>query len=112
MKQYKIMLPGVAEAKEFVAAATKCDFDIDVYYNRVTIDAKSILGVLSLDLTKALTVEFNGENVEFETYLLEKAPSRIHAIHGDTVPFFCLPAAMRGGAGSSGSGYDGCHRLV
>ena len=73
MKQYKIMLPGVAEAKEFVAAATKCDFD------RVTIDAKSILGVLSLDLTKALTVEFNGENVEFETYLLEKAPSRIHA---------------------------------
>ena len=33
MKQYKIMLPGVAEAKEFVAAATKCDFDIDVYYN-------------------------------------------------------------------------------
>ena len=68
MKQYKIMLPGVAEAKEFVAAATKCDFDIDVYYNRVTIDAKSILGVLSLDLTKALTVEFNGENVEFETY--------------------------------------------
>ena len=79
MKQYKIMLPGVAEAKEFVAAAIKCDFDIDVYYNRVTIDAKSILGVLSLDLTKALTVEFNGENVEFETYLLEKAPSRIHA---------------------------------
>ena len=55
MKQYKIMLPGVAEAKEFVAA-TKCDFDIDVYYNRVTIDAKSILGVLSLDLTRPLTV--------------------------------------------------------
>ena len=33
-------------------------------------------------------------------------------IHGDTVPFFCLLAAMRGGAGSSGSGYDCCYRLV
>ena len=60
MKQFKIMLPNVAEAKNFVAAAAKCDFDIDVYYNRVTIDAKSILGVLSLDLTQVLTVEFNG----------------------------------------------------
>ena len=36
------------EVKEFVAAATKCDFDIDVTYNRVVIDAKSILGVLGL----------------------------------------------------------------
>lgn len=75
MKQFKIMLPGVADAKEFVLAATKCDFDIDVYYNRVTIDAKSILGVLSLDLTRVLTVEFNGENEEFEAFLDEKAPS-------------------------------------
>lgn len=75
MKQFKIMLPGIAEAKEFVAAATKCDFDIDVYYNRVTIDAKSILGVLSLDLTRVLTVEFNGDDEEFEAFLAEKAPS-------------------------------------
>ena len=48
MKEKKIMLPSVEEAKHFVAEATKCDFDIDVFYNRVTIDAKSILGVLSL----------------------------------------------------------------
>ena len=34
--------------------------------------AKSILGVLSLDLTKVLTVEFDGENKEFEDFLEEK----------------------------------------
>lgn len=79
MKQYKIMLPGVAEAKKFVAAAGKCDFDIDVYYNRVTIDAKSILGVLSLDLTRVLTVEFNGSNAEFEAYLEEQASGKCTA---------------------------------
>ena len=44
MKEKKIMLPTMAEAKRFVDEATKCDFDIDVFYNRVTIDAKSILG--------------------------------------------------------------------
>lgn len=79
MKQLKIMLPTVTEAKEFVAAAAKCDFDIDVYYNRVTIDAKSILGVLSLDLTQVLTVEFNGEDAEFEAFLAAKAPGKCSA---------------------------------
>ena len=58
----------------FVAEATKCDFDIDVFYNRVTIDAKSILGVLSLDLARVLTVQMNGDNAEFEEYLDTLAP--------------------------------------
>ena len=74
MKEKKIMLQSVAAAKQFVVEAVKCDFDIDVFYNRVTIDAKSILGVLSLDLTRALTVQYNGENEEFEQYLDSLAP--------------------------------------
>lgn len=69
MKQKKIMLTTAADAKEFVQMASKCDFDIDVFYNRVVIDAKSLLGVLSLDLTRELTVSMNGENKEFEEYL-------------------------------------------
>ena len=69
LKQKKIMLPTVADAKEFVQMASKCDFYIDVFYNRVVIDAKSILGVLSLDLTRELTVSMNGDNAEFEEYL-------------------------------------------
>ena len=58
MKQKRIMLGTVEDAKDFVAAATKCEFDIDVFYNRVVIDAKSLLGVMSLDLTRVLTVEY------------------------------------------------------
>ena len=69
VKQKKIMLPTVADAKEFVARASRCDFDIDIFYNRVVIDAKSILGVLSLDLTRELTVTVNGDDPEFEAYL-------------------------------------------
>ena len=69
MKQKRILLPTIDDAKMFVAAATQCDFDIDVYYNRVVIDAKSILGVLSLDLRNVLTVQYDGENEAFEAFL-------------------------------------------
>lgn len=65
-KQIKLTLTDV---KEFVTAAEQCDFDIDVFYNRVLIDAKSILGVLSLDLTRILTVQYAGQNQRFEKTL-------------------------------------------
>ena len=58
-----------SEVRDFVAVATKCDFDIDISYNRYTIDAKSIVGVLGLDFTKLLTVRYNGYNEEFECFL-------------------------------------------
>ena len=69
MSQSKIKLNATEEVQEFVNAATRCDFDVDVYYNRFIIDAKSILGVLSLDLTKVLTVDCHGESKEFNRTL-------------------------------------------
>lgn len=69
MSERKIRLNQMKEVKEFVAVAEKCDFDIDVYYNRITIDAKSIMGVLSLDLSQVLTVKYGGEDAQFENVL-------------------------------------------
>ena len=69
MSQSKIKLNATEEVQEFVNATTRCDFDVDVYYNRFLIDAKSILGVLSLDLTKVLTVDCHGESKEFNRTL-------------------------------------------
>lgn len=69
MKKYQIKLNATTDVKEFVRAAEKCDFDIDVFYNRFIIDAKSILGVLSMDLTRVLTVQYRGNNSEFERTL-------------------------------------------
>ena len=65
MKQKRILLPTIDDAKMFVAAATQCDFDIDVYYNRVVIDAKSIMGIFSLDLSKPIDLNIHADdNVE------------------------------------------------
>lgn len=73
MQERKIKLNELQDVKEFVSAAGKCDFDIDIFYNRVTIDAKSILGVLSMDLTHDLTVQYLGEDRSFETVLSKYA---------------------------------------
>lgn len=69
MKQRKVRFGELQDAQEFVRQAEKCEFDIDVFYNRIIIDAKSILGVMSLDLTNVLTVEYQGDNSTFEQFL-------------------------------------------
>lgn len=73
MKERKIKLSSFADARGLVKAAANCDFDIDVFYNRVVVDAKSILGVFSLDLSNILTVRFYGNDMQFESFLNEYA---------------------------------------
>lgn len=69
MKEVKIKLSSVQDAKDFVNLAGRCDFDIDLYYGHMMIDGKSLIGVLSMDLTRILVVKFEGENIEFEDFL-------------------------------------------
>ncbi len=69
MKMQRNIRLGFDEVKDFVEAASRCDFDIDISYNHYTVDAKSILGVYGLDLTKMLTVSCNGYCAEFDRYL-------------------------------------------
>jgi phosphocarrier protein HPr len=68
MRERKIKL-SFDDAREFVKTASRCDFDINVFYNRVIIDAKSILGVLGLDFNQTLTVQYAGEDGEFESLI-------------------------------------------
>lgn len=69
MMERQIKLNAVEDAKELAKAAGKCNFDIDIFYNRVIIDAKSILGILSLDFTRVLTVKCYGEDQRFNRTL-------------------------------------------
>ena len=61
------------EVQHFVDVTSRCDFDIDISYNRVIIDAKSFLGVLSLDLNRELTVKYGGHDMNFENVLSKYA---------------------------------------
>lgn len=66
MIERKIKLSDTEEVKDFVRAAGKCNFDIDVCYNRAVIDAKSLLGMLYLGIGNELTVRYGGNDVCFE----------------------------------------------
>lgn len=65
MIERHIRLNETKDVHEFVAEAVKCDFDIDISCSRIIIDAKSILGILSMDLTRVLTVRCYGESQRF-----------------------------------------------
>lgn len=68
MVERQIKLTAMEDVKDFVKEASKCDFDIDIFYNRVVVDAKSILGVFSMDLTRVLTVRCNGQSERFNNF--------------------------------------------
>ena len=61
---------SVDEVQNFVNVASKCDFDIDMRFNKVIVDAKSFLGVLSL-LSHPVMIFSQESNSEFEK-MLEK----------------------------------------
>ena len=62
----KILLNSIDNVKKFVNIATKQTFDIYLQSGRYIIDAKSIMGIFSLDLTK--TIELVVENVTVEEF--------------------------------------------
>ena len=79
-KQRKIKLTTIMDVKEFVTVAGECDFDVNIFYNHIIVDAKSVLGVLSLDLSKALTVEYDGESRDLEAMLDAKDAAKVVAV--------------------------------
>lgn len=66
MIEKKIKLSDTEEVKDFVRTAGKCDFDIDVFYNRAVIDAKSLLGMLYLGIGNVLTIKYSENDDSFE----------------------------------------------
>lgn len=71
METKRIKLSGIQDALEFVTAAESCDFNVDLLYDRIIIDGKSMIGVCSLDLSHIITVSYDGHNQRFDT-ILEK----------------------------------------
>lgn len=64
MKSIKISLEMSQKVKEFVAITQNCDFEIVLKSGKYVVDAKSILGIYSLDLTKPVDVEIYSDNCD------------------------------------------------
>ena len=64
MKSMTISLEMAQRVKEFVAVTQNCECEILLKSGKYVVDAKSILGIFSLDLSKPLTVEIYSDNCE------------------------------------------------
>lgn len=69
MKEITIILNSINDVKKFVNVVTKYDFDVDLTSERYVVDAKSIMGIFSLDLSKPIKVEIHSDNCD--TFLSE-----------------------------------------
>lgn len=77
MKTVKISLNSIDKVKAFVNDVTKYDSDFDLVSGRYVIDAKSIMGIFSLDLSKPIELNIhNDENLDailemLKVYIIE-----------------------------------------
>ncbi len=62
MTSVKININTINGVKDFVSIVSKCDYDVDIVSGRYAIDAKSIMGIFSLDLSKELTLNIHSED--------------------------------------------------
>lgn len=62
MKSVQIKFSSAESVKDFVNAVTRYPFDVDMHSGRYIVDAKSLLGIFSLDLAKPITCEIYSEN--------------------------------------------------
>ena len=56
MNKMEIILTGIKEVRDFVNLVVLIDYDVDLAQGRYLIDAKSIMGIFSLDLLSPITV--------------------------------------------------------
>ncbi len=62
MKTVQISLNSIDKVKSFVNKITKFDYDFDLVSGRYVIDAKSIMGIFSLDLSKPIDLNILAED--------------------------------------------------
>lgn len=62
MKTITISLGSIDKVKSFVNDISRFDNDFDLVSGRYVIDAKSIMGIFSLDLSKPIDLNIHSEN--------------------------------------------------
>ena len=79
MKTVKISLNSIDKVKAFVNEISKFDCDFDLVSGRYVIDAKSIMGILSLDLSKPIDLNIHADGTSLDdvmeiiqSYLIEE----------------------------------------
>ena len=64
MKSFKVMLSSIVDVKNFVNLVNEFSFDVDMVSGRYVVDAKSLMGIFSLELSKPIVMRVYSEETE------------------------------------------------
>lgn len=64
MKNVNVLLNSIGDVKDFVNIVSKYSYEIDLVSGRYVVDAKSIMGIFSLDLTKPIRLEIHADDCD------------------------------------------------
>ena len=64
MTKTTVALQAINDVKDFVNTVMRYDFNIDLVSGRYAIDAKSIMGIFSLDLSKPIELNAHTDNAD------------------------------------------------
>ena len=64
MKTVDIKLSSIEDVRNFVNIVSKYSIDIDLMSGRYVVDAKSIMGIFSLDLLKPIKLTAHAEDTD------------------------------------------------
>ena len=74
MKTVNISLNSIDKVKNFVNLINRFDYDFDLVSGRYVIDAKSIMGIFSLDLSKSISLNIHADEKDIDQIVNELAP--------------------------------------
>ena len=69
MKTVDISLNSIEKVKTFVNLINRYDYDFDLMSGRYVIDAKSIMGIFSLDLSKPITLNIHADGADADSII-------------------------------------------
>ena len=69
MNTVQISLNSIDKVKSFVNAITQFEFDFDLISGRYVIDAKSIMGIFSLDLSKPIDLNIHADGAALDSVM-------------------------------------------
>ncbi len=68
MAVFYVYLDSIDDVKRFVDAASRCPCEVDVRSGRYLVNAKSVMGIFSLDLARPVQVEVLGGDAQGEAF--------------------------------------------
>lgn len=64
MVRFTVQFKSISDVKDFVHAVNSFSYDVDLSSGRYVVDAKSIMGIFSLELQRPINIEIHSDHCD------------------------------------------------